>query len=77
MGYDPTRKQKQYAAFVAKAGKNTNIGRFDTQEEAQDAWIAYKLEQARTIAAKQTDKRVAKALIDRYENYKLEAVNEE
>jgi hypothetical protein len=45
------------------------LGRFKTPEEAHAVWLAFKLEQARILAAEQTDERVAKALIDRYENY--------
>lgn len=41
----------------------------ETAELAHKAWLQYKLEQARILATKQTDVRVAKALIDRYENY--------
>lgn len=50
-------------------GKSERIGTFDTPEEAHEAWLAFKLEQAYFLASKQTDSRIAKALIDRYENY--------
>ena len=53
-------------------GRNKKLGRFDTPEEAHASWLKYKLEQAYILAAQQTDERVAKALIERYENYKLE-----
>lgn len=45
------------------------IGRYHSADEAHDAWVGYKLEQARLLAAIQDDPRVAKALIARYENY--------
>ena len=48
----------------------TYLGTFDTPEEAHKAWLAFKLEQAKILASEQTDQRVAKALIGRYENYK-------
>ena len=50
-------------------GRKKFLGRFDTELEAHKAWLAFKLEQAKLLAAEQTDPRVAKALIDRYENY--------
>ena len=55
----------------AFGGQRKYLGLFSTQEEAHKAWLAFKLEQAYVLAAEQTDDRVAKALIDRYENYAL------
>ena len=49
--------------------KNKFLGYFDTELEAHKAWLACKLELAKQLAAEQTDPRVAKALIERYENY--------
>lgn len=46
------------------------LGNYSTPEEAHAAWLTFKLEQAYILAAEQTDERVSKALIDRYENYK-------
>lgn len=45
------------------------IGLYDTAEDAHQAWLKVKLEQASILAEMQTDTRVAKALINRYENY--------
>lgn len=50
-------------------GKRKGLGYFDSKREAQDAWLAHKLEQAKILASWQTDSRLAKALIERYENY--------
>ena len=50
--------------------KQGYLGLFHTEQEAHRAWLAKKLEHAYALAAIQTDERVAKALIDRYENYK-------
>lgn len=50
-------------------GKQTHLGYFTDPEEAHQAWLAFKLEQAYILAEQQTDERVAKALIDRYENF--------
>ena len=52
-------------------GKQEYLGYFDTEEEAHAAWLEFKLLQAKTLASKQTDIRIAKALIDRYESYKI------
>lgn len=52
-------------------GKNRYLGLHETPEQAHQAWLAFKLEQAKILASQQTDKRVAKALVERYENYKI------
>ena len=54
------------------SGKKKHLGRFNTEIEAHLAWLKCKQEVARQLAAEQTDPRVAKALIDRYENYVIE-----
>ena len=54
------------------SGKQKHLGLFDTEIEAHKAWLDFKLEQAKILAAEQTDPRVAKALIERYENYVIE-----
>lgn len=46
-----------------------HLGLFNNPEDAHQAWLAYKLKQAYILAELQTDERVAKALINRYENY--------
>jgi hypothetical protein len=65
---------KQCRKFIAKCwsvttGKREHLGIFKTPEEAHQAWLTFKLEQAYILAAEQTDERVAKALIDKYENF--------
>lgn len=45
------------------------LGVFDTPQEAHQAWLTRKLELAKLLAAEQDDPRVAKALVERYENY--------
>ena len=52
-----------------KTGKREWLGLFDNPEEAHQAWLAFKLQQAKILASEQSDPRVAAALIDRYENY--------
>ena len=64
---------KRYNKFQARckdgSGKQKHLGSFNTEIEAHQAWLKYKQELALELAAEQTDPRVAKALIDRYENY--------
>lgn len=50
--------------------KREHLGLFTCEQEAHEAWLKRKLELAKELAAIQTDPRVAKALIDRYSNYK-------
>lgn len=52
-----------------QTGKQEHLGCYDTPEEAHQVWLNFKLQQAVILADQQTDERVAKALIDRYENY--------
>ena len=48
--------------------KLENLGHFDCEQEAHEAWLKRKIELAHELAAIQTDPRVANALIDRYSN---------
>lgn len=50
--------------------KQENLGCFDSEQEAHNAWLERKLELAYELAGIQTDTRVAEALINRYSNYK-------
>ena len=65
------KRDRKYVAKCCsvETGKAKHLGYFDTSEEAHQAWLAFKLEQAYILAAEQSDERVAKALIERYENY--------
>lgn len=51
-------------------GKRKYLGSYTSPEEAHEAWLSFKLEQAKILAEQQTDERVSKALIERYKNYK-------
>ncbi len=55
--------------WSVETGKRKSLGKFKTPEEAHLAWLSYKLEQAKILAEKQTDQRIARALVARYENY--------
>ena len=67
---------KKASKFVASCndggGKDMYLGLFNTEIEAHKAWLACKLKLAYQLASEQTDPRVAKALIERYENYKID-----
>jgi hypothetical protein len=65
------KKASAYRAqcISVETGKQTNLGWFDSPDTAHKAWLAFKLEQAHALAFTQSDKRIAKALIERYENY--------
>jgi hypothetical protein len=61
---------KPYVAHISDIlGKLKHLGCFATPEEAHQAWLTAKLEQSMLLASEQTDPRVAKSLIERYENY--------
>lgn len=64
-----TASRRRYYSCCFKDGVKVYLGCYDTPEEAHKAWLKNKLEQAVALAAEQTDPRVAKALVDRYENY--------
>ncbi len=49
------------------SGRQIYLGRFATAEEAHEAWRKYKASQAEILAARQTDPRVAAALLSRYQ----------
>lgn len=71
VGVSRMKNQKKFSAHCRDSFARINrfLGFFDTPEEAHKTWLAFKLEQAYILAAEQPDERVAKALIDRYENY--------
>jgi len=71
MGVYEQAASNKYASrcWDYSTGKRVHLGNYETPEEAHRAWLAFKLEQAYQLALMQTDVRVSKALIDRYENY--------
>lgn len=52
-------------------GKQVTVGRYPSELLAHKAWLAFKLKQAEFLAERQTDPRVAEALVSRYRNYEI------
>lgn len=63
------RRSKYAAQCHTPEGRTKHLGHFDTPEAAHQAWLAFKLQRARELAANESDPRIARALIERYENY--------
>ena len=59
-------RNKWISACSTAFGKVKNLGRFDTEIEAHQAWKTEKAKQARLLAETIDDKRIACALIARY-----------
>lgn len=68
--WDKSSRKFQSRCNNPFTGKQEHLGLFTCEQEAHEAWLAKKLEFAIALAAIQSDERVAKALIDRYENYR-------
>lgn len=66
LGVSLHRASGKYLAQVQSLGKATNLGKFDTPEEAHLAWKKAKYALALKLAEEQIDERIAKALIERY-----------
>lgn len=68
---DKTAKEKPYKCNCScvVTGKPKYLGKYATPEEAHEVWLDFKLQQAYILASSCTDERLAKALINRYENY--------
>lgn len=62
---------KYIAACNSITGKRVYLGSFISEQTAHKAWLAFKLDQARILAAEQTDLRISLALINKYENYEV------
>lgn len=73
VGVSWDKENKKFKAQCSNpfTNKNENLGRFSSNLEAHQAWLTRKLELAKLLAAEQDDPRVAKALVERYENYNM------
>jgi len=69
IGVSYNKNAKKFQASLKMNGTSIYLGYYDTPKEAHKAWLSCKLKKAHILAAQQTDERIAKALIDRYENY--------
>jgi len=63
------KQKRRYIATCRIDGKNKFLGLFLTPEEAHLKWLSVKLQLAKKLALDISDKRVAEALVYRYENY--------
>lgn len=63
----------KFISQISSRGVRSHLGTFSTPEEAHQAWLKAKLKSAKELAeeilSEGGDIRVAKALVDRYENY--------
>lgn len=70
LGVNFHKKTYQARCMDVTQRKEIHIGTYQCPNQAHKAWLAYKLSQAKVLAARQEDLRVAHALVARYENWK-------
>lgn len=64
---------KKFIADCSQLGKGRkHLGCFTTPEEAHQKWVSEKIRLAKILASRQTDPRVAEALVSRYEKMRIE-----
>lgn len=66
--YEKRRKYRS-SAYCFFERKKIHLGYFDTPGEAHANWLNFKNEQAKQLAAQQTDDRVAKAIANLYQSF--------
>ena len=69
ISWDKQHRKYQTHCSNPFTGEQEYLGLFTDEVFAHKAWLSKKLEHAYALSELQTDGRVAKALIDRYENY--------
>lgn len=72
VGVDWHKQTEKFRAHCSNpfTRKKEYLGLFTCEQQAHEAWLKRKLELAHELAEIQTDPRVAKALVERYLNYK-------
>lgn len=68
VGVDFDKRTGKFRAQISENSKNVHIGLFKNAEQAHNAWLQKKIEQAKQLANKQTDIRIINALVSRYIN---------
>lgn len=69
VSFDKNAGKYKAQGMSLETKKRKSLGYYNTPEEAHQAWLTEKLRQAKILASKQTNPRVAEALVKRYENY--------
>lgn len=70
IGVSYNKRLNKFQAYCrTPGGKRKHLGFFSSSQEAHQAWLSYKLEQAKILASDQNDQKVREALIKRYEDY--------
>lgn len=69
VNYDKNSGKFRAQGNLVVEKKRKSLGYYEKVEDAHQAYLTFKFEQAKILASQQTDPRVAKALIERYENY--------
>lgn len=69
IGANWDKNSNKFKAQISVSGGSKHLGLYETAEEAHKAWLQHKIKLAYSLSELQTDQRVAKALIDKYENY--------
>ena len=67
--YHKGDKKFQASCKDVVTGKHKYLGSYINPEEAHQAWLSYKLEQAKLLANTLSDKRLAAVLVEKYSSY--------
>lgn len=69
IGVNWDKNSSKFKAQCSVFGVRKHLGLFTIAQDAHEAWLKCKREVAYKLAEEQTDQRVARALVARYENY--------
>lgn len=67
VGANFNKNNNRWRAVICVNGKDTKLGSFKTESEAIDAYKKKKFELALMLCSRESDERVKKALVDRYQ----------